>query len=107
MTPVTPNWPVVIIILIGIFLFGLVAVISPMTLIKFLMRWPKFIYPKILPEKGLRQPIRDAIYLLDNDPEEYKKRFWHTLWSMRITGCFALFVFLGGLLLIIIEFTTQ
>lgn len=104
MTPVIPNWPVVIIVLIGLLFLGLLAIIFPITVMKFIMRWPKFIFPKISPENDLPQPLRDAVYLLDNSPEEYARRFGRTLWSMRIGGCFALFVFLGGLILAILAF---
>ena len=81
------NWPGLILLLVILLPFGIFAIISPITVVKLLMRWPRFIFPKLFQEENLRPSTREALQLIDTKPKEYKKKFWYQLVMIRVAGC--------------------
>lgn len=82
-----------ILILLASFLFGLICVRSPMTTAKLIVRWAK-----LVSWRGtlLAPRSREAVFLMENDPIEYAKRFEYQLATIRRTGMIAITVALIG-----------
>lgn len=95
------SWVKDIVLLSLLLATGLVCLISPITVIKVVMRWPKFVFPKLFREHELSRLTRDALRLIDENTEEYARRFWYQLLILRISGIIALLMFLLALLMII------
>ena len=83
------NWPGTVIILVLFIVFGLVALISPFTIARIMVAWPKFIFSKLFEEDDIPSTVRDAINLID-DRDAYNQRFWYQILMFRIGGSFAL-----------------
>jgi len=87
-------------VLLGI---GFVCLVSPMTVMRIVMRWPKFIFPKLFRDKEIRPLAREAMRLIDDDPKEYARRFWYQLLILRVSGIIALVMFLVSLFIVIVS----
>jgi len=70
---------------------------------RIVMRWPKFIFPKLFREEEIRPLAREAMRLIDEDPKEYARRFWYQLLMLRISGIIALVIFLVSLLIVVVS----
>lgn len=78
---------------------GIVFAFFPMSVIKVMMRWPKFIFPKLFNEQDISPRSREAMYLMEQDEELYKQKFAGLLLWLRLSGVVALIIFLAGLLM--------
>lgn len=78
---------------------GVVCLFSPMTVVHVVMRWPKFIFPKLFREEDIRPLAREAMRLIDENPREYVRRFWYQLLIIRVSGIIAFLMFLTALLI--------
>jgi succinate dehydrogenase hydrophobic anchor subunit len=78
---------------------GVVCLFSPMTVIQTVMRWPKFIFPKLFRDEEIRPLAREAMRLIDENPREYARRFWYQLLMIRVSGIIAFLMFLTALLI--------
>jgi uncharacterized membrane protein len=94
-------WIKDIVLLLTLLVVGLVCLFSPITAAKVFMLWPKFIFPKFFRKDDIRPIARDALRLIDEDPEEYTRRFWYQLLMFRISGVVALMMFAILLLMVI------
>lgn len=75
-----------------IMVMGVVLLVTPITAMRFLALWPKFIIPKVLREEDVPQRTREAMRLIDRDSEEYSRRFWYQLLILRISGAIMLII---------------
>ena len=78
--------------LLAISVFGLIAVVSPVTIARVMMLWPRFIFPILLDKTMIPSKARDALDLSRRDPNEYARRFWYQLLIFRISGAIALLI---------------
>ena len=105
MSPIIPNWPVLIIVLILLFLLGLLAIISPITLIGLFVGWPRFFSSDVLSDESLPKKLRNAVYLLDNDLEKFKEQYRYAMLFTRGMGCLMLLMLLFVILVLILALT--
>jgi hypothetical protein len=101
------NWPCLGLFLVILLSLSITATISPIIVIKLLMRWPKFIFPKLFQEEELRPTTQKALELIDTNPKEYKKNFWHQLLMIRIGGCVGLLMSLIILVVVVFALLTN
>lgn len=94
-------WVKDIMLLLLLLVTGLTCLLSPVTVMKIAMLWPKFIFSKLFREDEIRPLARDALRLIDEDTEEYAQRFWYQLLILRISGVIALLMFFVVLLMVI------
>ena len=95
-----------LILFIVLLLVSFVSLVSPITVMRILMRWPKFIFPRLFSEEQIRPLTREAMRLIDEDPREYGRRFWYQLLMLRITGVIALLMSLILLLIIAVSLSS-
>jgi hypothetical protein len=74
--------------------YGVISIFSPITLIKLLARWPKIVAPRFFGEAAFSSRVHNRLWLLENNPDEYRRRYGRTLLMMRIMGVIALLMFL-------------
>lgn len=87
------------IFLVVVLAVGIVCLFLPKTVIHVVMRWPKFIFPKLFREEEISPLAREAMRLIDENPREYARRFWYQLLIIRVSGIIALLMFLTALLI--------
>lgn len=91
-----------LIFLLFLLFLGLIMVLSPLSAMRVLMRWPKFIFPRLFHEDKISTLAKDAMTLID-DEKQYKKHFWYQLLLLRISGFIAIIISFIGLLMIWVE----
>jgi hypothetical protein len=92
-----------IILLLFVLIEGIVSLISPIIVAKAIAFWPKFIIPKLSQTKDTSQTAQDAVRLLDENPEEYARRFRSQLLLIRTGGFISLLIFLVSVLGLLID----
>ena len=106
MQPLVPNWPALVFSLILLLLLGLLTTISPITLIRLFVGWPRFISSDILNDESLSPKLRDMLYLLDNDLEKFKERYQYVVLFTRGMGCLILLMFTFIILALILALSS-
>lgn len=97
-TEVYVNWPGLVIVLTISLVVGSAAIISPVTILRIFYKWPQLIYPKLFGSKKISSSKQQNWQLLKENPEDYAKKYWIQLMSVRLMGLVALFIFVIGLL---------
>lgn len=85
--------------LLLLLVFGVVCISSPITIVRIIMLWPKFIFPKLFREEDAPPRTREALHLIDEDPKEYAQRFKKPLGLIKVSGLITLFGVFVGLLI--------
>lgn len=92
------NWPGLLIILTISLVFGLIAIVSPITILRIFYRWPQYIYPKLFDPQKTLSSKKQNWQLLKENPEKYADKYRIQLISIRLIGLVALFIVVIGLL---------
>jgi len=100
------DWTGLPIILILSLVFGLVAFFFPMKIVKIFYRWPKFIYPKLFGSRNISLDKKQMWLLIEENPVQYKRRYWIQLTMIRLMGLVALLISAIGILGIIVYLRT-
>ena len=96
------NWPIAIIALCVLFPFGMIALLFPIKIIKWIMQVPFLIVRSLLGDSFLRPKTRQSLETLNKQPAQYSKAFGHQLFMIRITGFgILLFCLLGVIFLLL------
>lgn len=85
---------------------GVVLIVSPITVARFMMLWPRFIFPIIVNESRIPPKTRTALDLIRRDRQAYARRFWYQLLIFRISGVIVLLIVLIVLVLTIVTVGT-
>lgn len=83
------NWPGTVIISVLFTTFGLIALVSPFTIARIIVAWPRFIFSRLFRAENIPPTVYDAIRLID-DREAYTQRFWYQILMFRVGGGLAL-----------------
>jgi len=86
-----------LLILVLVFLLGIMSVRSPMKIASFIVLWAKFVSGN----SASNPMAREAFQLMDNEPDEYARRFYFQLATIRRTGIIALIISVIGSCLIV------
>ena len=76
---------------------GVILLFQPITVLRLLYRWPRYLYSKVLKEEDIRPRVREALRLIEEDVNLYESRFPIPIKTIRITGIVALVMFLLSL----------
>jgi len=65
--------------------------------------WPRFIFPRLLPNGQVPPKARLALDLIGRDPAEYARRFHSQLLIFRLSGAVALMIALIAVVLAVLS----
>lgn len=86
-------------ILLAIFFLSIICIREPMKIARSIVQWGKFVSGGFVASSE----ARDAIYLIENDPNGYEKKYTAQLAIIKLTGWVGLFVSLIGSCIITIS----
>jgi len=95
------NFLISIVIYLVLLISGYIFLFRPITMLRLMYRWPRFIYSKVFDEKQISPKVREALRLIDEDVSLYKDRFPIPIIATRITGMVLLVIFLLGLCMLL------
>lgn len=93
----TSEWLAIALISVAL-AYGLLSMVFPILVIRSIMRLTQRVLKGVHP--NIDQP-NSYIYLLENNIDEFKGRYWYNILGVRVGGCFTLFIFSIGLILVI------
>lgn len=76
--------------------FGSICIQKPMEIVKVIAIWPQLIFGKHLGLLDPKSDLREALFLIKSDPDQYEKRFKFQVNMVRLSGYVAIFISVGG-----------
>ena len=96
----TPDALVAMLLSLVVSILGLIQLISPILVMKPILRFASFMLKGLHPDFDDKQS-GSLLYLLENEPDEFKRKYRYRLWVARISGCFMFVGFTIALILVI------